>query len=306
MKLQSFVLAVIVLTFMASPAHAGQRTSANYSVVAETADGGGSAGTSANYSNNGSAGTVAGIAAVASPAETVKDGYLAQLYDLTGTLTLTAPQTTVNETGTLQLTVGQTLDDATVLALPGGNSVWSVVSGPLTGIDANGLATAGAVYQNTAAVAKAVCQGQTLTLGLTVLDTIPDNYGSYAGDGIPDSWQVQYFGLNNPLAAPGVDASGTGQTNLFKYLAGLNPIDPASRFTLNISPVPGQPGKMNLIFSPRLSDRSYTVKSNAQLTATGWSAITASTPSDNGQKRTVTDLNATGSRKFYRVEITKP
>ena len=306
MKPPSFAQAVIVLTFMAPPAHAGPRTSANYSIAAETADGGGNSGTSANYSNNGSAGTVAGISSVISPAETVKNGYLAQLYDLTGTLALTAPQTTINETGTLQLTVGQTLDDATVLGLPGTSSTWSVVSGPLTGIDATGLATAGTVYQNTAAVAKAVCQGQTFTLGLTVLDTIPDNYGSYAGDGIDDAWQVQYFGLNNPRAAPGADADGTGQTNLFKYLAGLNPLDPGSRFTLNISPVPGQPGKINLIFSPRLSDRSYTVESNAQLTATGWSAITASAPSDNGQQRTVTDLNATGARKFYRVEITKP
>ena len=247
-----------------------------------------------------------GVSTVVSSAENAKNGYIGQLYELTDGLTLNAPQTTLNEAGTLQLTVYQTLDDTTHLAVPGNGVAWNVASGPLTGIDTNGLATADTVYQNTAATAQAVYLGQTLTLGLTVLDTIPDNYGSYAGDGIDDAWQVQYFGLNNPMAAPGVDADVTGQTNLFKYLAGLDPTDPTSRFTLNISPVAGQPGKMNLIFSPRLSDRSYTVTSNAQLTATGWSAITASAPSDNGQQRTVTDLNATGARKFYRVEITKP
>jgi hypothetical protein len=40
--------------------------------------------------------------------------------------------------------------------------------------------------------------------------------------------QVQYFGvgttgMGNPLGVPGADADGTGQTNLFKYTAGLNP-----------------------------------------------------------------------------------
>jgi hypothetical protein len=30
-----------------------------------------------------------------------------------------------------------------------------------------------------------------------VLDTIADNFGSYAGDGIGDDWQVQYSGVDN-------------------------------------------------------------------------------------------------------------
>jgi len=54
-----------------------------------------------------------------------------------------------------------------------------------------------------------------------VFDTIPDNFRSYAGDGLLDGWQVQYFGQNNPKAGPSVDATGTGQTNLFKCVAGL-------------------------------------------------------------------------------------
>jgi len=77
-------------------AHAGPRTSANYSIAADTADAGGKRATSASYTNDGSVGLVAGIVTVAAPAETAKGGYISQLYDVTG-LTLTAATLNVNE-----------------------------------------------------------------------------------------------------------------------------------------------------------------------------------------------------------------
>ena len=70
--------------------------------------------------------------------------------------------------------------------------------------------------------------------------------------------------------------------------------------------MPLQPGQKNVIFSPRLADRTYVVKAKASLTALDWDAINASAPSDNGQERTITDLSATGAAKFYHVEIAKP
>ena len=222
---------------LATPVFAETRTSASYSISTETINSGGARTTSADYTNNGSVGGIAGVSTVASPAETAKSGYVGQLFDVTG-FTLTAVSLNVNEGTTDQLAAWQTLDDATFLAVPAASVAWSVQSGPLTGISAGGLATAGIVFQNTAATAQGIYLGQTGTLALTVLDTIPDNFGSYAGDGVGDDWQVQYFGQNNPLAAPNADADGTGQTNLFKYIAGLNPTDPNSRFTLTVAPAP--------------------------------------------------------------------
>lgn len=71
--------------------------------------------------------------------------------------------------------------------------------------------------------------------GSSLSDTF--SYTPGRTDGIDDSWQVQYFGQPpNPLAAPNADADGTGQNNLFKFIAGLNPLD-GSRFTLSILPV---------------------------------------------------------------------
>ena len=304
MKTWPLFLAVLLL---ARGSEAAPRNSASYSILSDTVDAAGTRATSANYSNAGSASSIAGISTVAAPAEIAKSGYIGQLYDLAG-LIVNSATPTVNEGASLQLGAWQLLDDATFLAVPAPSVVWSVASGPLTGIDASGLATAGIVYQDSAATAQGVYLGQTGTLGLTVKNVNLDDFGAYAGDGIDDAWQVQYFGPPpNANAGPAVDFDGTGQTNLFKYIAGLNPLDANSRFTLSIQSVPGQPAQRNLIFAPRLSGRTYTVTSRPAL-ATGSYAPLAnpSAPSDAGPQRTITDLGAGGAAKFYRVEITKP
>ena len=284
---------------------AGTRTSANYSITTETTDSGGVYSTSANYSNAGSMGGVVGISSVASTVETARNGYIGQLYDVVG-LVVTSSSTSVNEGGTLQLGAAQVLDDATQLPIAPSLAAWSAHGGPIAGIDANGLATAATVYQDSPAIVGAVYQGFGGTLLLLVINVSNDDFGAYANDGIDDAWQVHYFGMNNPQAAPNVDADGTGQTNLFKYIAGLNPIDPTSRFVVSIQPVPGQPGQEQVIFNPTVAGRTYTVVSKASLADPNWVALGSTTQSDNGTQRTVTDLNATGSNKFYKVQISKP
>jgi hypothetical protein len=140
-----------------------------------------------------------------------------------------------------------------------------------------------------------------------VTDSLPDNYGSYAGDGLPDSWQNQFFGLNNPNAAPGVDHDGDGQNNLFEHTANTVPTNSASLFVLRIASVTGQPTQKNLIFSPRWTDRTYTPVFRTNLVSgASWTNLTSISTSDNGSERTVTDLDATGNSKFYRIQISNP
>ena len=304
--MKSKIIAICALSVNAAIGlQAAPRTSLNYSIVTETSDIGGKRTTSASYTNDGSAGLIAGISTVASPSESAKHGYIAQLFDVAG-FTVNALPSTVNEGAARQVIGGYLLDDATLLAVNAASVAWSAAS-PLT-INASGLATAGIVYQNTMALVQGTYLGSTGSINLTILNVNTDDFGSYAGDGIGDDWQVQYFGLPpNANAAPSVDFDHTGQTNLFKYIAGLNPLDPNSRFTLSIAPVPAQPAQKNLTFSPRFADRTYTIKARSDLlTPGGWSAINGSAPSDNGTVRTITDLNATPAPKFYHVEITKP
>jgi hypothetical protein len=258
--------------------------------------------TSTSYSNDGSAGSVTGLSSVTSPSEVAKGGYIGQLYEITA-LQLAASPLTVNESGTLQLGALQLLDDATLLNVSSSTVNWSVVSGPITGINSNGLATAGTVYQNTAAQVMGAYLGLNGTLTLTVLDTIKDNFGSYAGDGLPDDWQFQYFGSNNPHASPNVVTDGSGLTNLFKYTAGLIPNNAASTFSFSTAPVPGQPGQLSISFSPTFADRSYSVLSSTDLIH--WSTLSGPLPG-NGGTTTITDSSASAPQKFYRVQITKP
>jgi hypothetical protein len=141
---------------------------------------------------------------------------------------------------------------------------------------------------------------------LTVLNVLPDNFGSYAGDGLDDSWQNQYFGLDNPDAGPLSDPDSDGQNNRFEFTAGLVPTDPASRFLLRIEPVAGQSAQKRLVFSPRWTDRTYDIVTSTTLAKDSWSALTGATVSDNGNERIVTDPNAGAGEKFYRVQVVKP
>ena len=298
------ILSTLILT---AAAHAG-RTSADYAITAEALDFGGQPVASADYTIDGSIGAVAGISGEATSAIVAKHGYSGQLYDLLGYSGLLASENYPPELGTTQLLLMRAADDGTRIVTPTAGVTFSVLSGPLTGISPTGLVTAGAVYQETEAMVgatSAAFAGQ-FTFPLFVQDTIPDNFGSYAGDGIGDDWQFLHFGLNNPLAAPTLDPDGDGQANLFEFTAGLVPTDPASRFTLRLEKVPAQATHRRVIFNPRLADRSYVVKAKDSLVAGSWEILGAFDESDNGDERTVTDLDATGTSKFYKVEITKP
>lgn len=286
--------------------HAGARSSANYSVTTDTTESGGRRVASASYTVDASIGGIMGIATSVTPVQTVKSGYIGQLTEVTA-LQLAATPTTVNETATRQLSGAALLDDLTTYAIPAASITWSIVSGPLASISAGGLVTAGAVYQDTLATVQGIYAGNTGTLSLTVLNVSNDDIPGYTGDGLDDAWQVQYFGLGNPAAAPTFDADFDGQDNLFEFIAGINPTSGGSRFLIQNTPVPSQPGQMNIVISPRLPGRTYTVKVSPTLgTGAVWTTLTGSTTNDNGTERTITDPNATGPAKFYRVEIVKP
>ena len=63
----------------------------------------------------------------------------------------------------------------------------------------------------------------------TLKASIADLSGDSNNDGLPDAWQIQYFGNpNNPAAAPNATPAGDGIPNWVKYLLGVNPLTRAS------------------------------------------------------------------------------
>ena len=269
-------------------------------------DGGGQRVTSSDYSMSGCLDGIGGISMAVSPSVTVRQGYIGQLYEVT-TLVVTASHTTVSEGGNSQLIATATLDDGTILVVTGSNVNWEVARYPIAFIDADGMAICSSVYTDTTGIVSGYYLGTSNSLTLLVLDTSPDNFGIYANDGIPDCWQVQYFGTNNPEGVGNADADGSGQNNLFKYVAGLDPTNPASVFALKIASVPDQPSQKKLTYNPIAGGRTYTIESRTNLVSGGYEPLSSlSGPQTNVNEVTVTDQSAVQTLKFYRVRISLP
>ena len=105
-----FITLSIAAVCLTSNAFAASRSSASYSVPADTADAGGRRATSAAYTHDGSIGGIAGVGTVAAPVEVAKHGYLGQIYNATS-LALSANLTNVNEGATRQLAARALLEN---------------------------------------------------------------------------------------------------------------------------------------------------------------------------------------------------
>ncbi len=122
------------------------------------------------------------------------------------------------------------------------------------------------------------------------------------------AWQLTYFGSTNSAQAQATnDADGTGQNNRFKYLAGLNPTNPAAVFVFKIASVPSQPAAVNLLLGPTAAGRTYTPWfSTNPLSGGWWPLTTGAAPVTNGNQISITDTNTRLPQGFYQIEISGP
>ncbi len=285
----------LLLLLAAAPLHAGTRSSADYTFTTDTNDAAGRRTASADYTNDGSLGGIGGISN-AVPDEVVKHSYIGQLYDPAG-LTLTSASPSVDETMTVQLGALLTMDDGSFLPLAATDVQWN--GGNWFSIAPDGLATAGAVYEHTATSVSGLHAGSTAVLDLLIRNQLPDNYGIYAGDGIYDDWQVQYFGVNNPSAGPGRDPDADGFDNLFEYHACLIPTDPLSKFNISLATL--EDGSHAITFSPRLPGCRYRLAASSDLIL--WEAVAGTTILNAGPRQTIIEPASASLRRFYRVDV---
>jgi len=169
-------------------------------LVASTAtslDAGGKRVTSSRYTIDGSVSSLGGISTASSPSVIVRDGYAGQLYELQSII-ISASPTNVIATGTSQLAVTGVLNDGTFLPIAATNVIWSVFSGPLIGVTANGKVISTNVSQSTSATVSAACQGVSATLALTVSSFSILSLSK--ADSFPVSgWSVSYASSSNCL-----------------------------------------------------------------------------------------------------------
>lgn len=275
-------------------------------LTTSTLDGGGQRVTGGSYVIDGSLTGVTGISASPSDEQVARHGYIGQLTDMVA-LELAGSPHEVDEEATTQLTGLAMNDDDTVTAVSGDQVAWDQPDWPLDSIDATGLALADAVYEDTPGPFSGAWHGMSATGAVQVINVDEDNFGTYANDGLPDWWQVQHFGLDNPDAHPDADPTGTGQTTGFRYIAGLDPTDANEVFTFGIDRVPGESDEVALRYNPVRSGRGYTIRYTDDLTDPDWQPVTPlGPPTTNVQEITMHDLDATDEMKLYQIEITLP
>jgi hypothetical protein len=301
MKVNNLGLTIVAVAALCSTAFAASV------ITTSSIDGGGLRTSSANYTMDNSIGSIGGISGAS--ADTAKDGYIGQLAEVVS-MVVTAEPDSVGVASTTLLSGTATLDDSTVASLSGSDVAWSTPNEPypVFSINSGGLLmAAGFVYSKAAAVANGYYLGASGNVSLSIF--APDS----TGDGIPDWWRQTYFAAATPTNnhdCATCDADGTGQNNLFKFVAGLNPTNPASVFVLKVAPVAGQPTQKALTYNPILigSGQVYTVQFRTNLTggAAYATLTTTSALTTNGAQVSLNDTQATQTQKFYRVNISLP
>ena len=209
--------AIFLLCLVPWAAPAG--TSANYALTPDTLDGGGLTASSASFRatlslTTGAAGTSASYQS--------RGGFAGQLGEASEVRILAGPGF-LTEGGTLQLTADLVSESGTVTPFAPGILTWGTSGSPLSINSSTGLATAGAVWEDTPVIVWAASGSWVGSVSLSVRNSQPDNFGTHAADGLPDAWQVQHFGPGGTSAGPGQDPDGDGLDNLMEFAFASDP-----------------------------------------------------------------------------------
>ena len=146
--------------------------------------------------------------------------------------------------------------------------------------------------------------------------SIADLTGDGNSDGLPDAWQIQYFGsATNPNAAPNADPTGDGVPNWLKYSLGLDPTVAATAMPggvvlangKNLVNPPVNPGDTNAIaiytaaevaFSTE-AGKTYQLQSISSLSE-GWQNVGSPIPGTGNPISYVTPTRG-NVQQYFRV-----
>lgn len=229
-----------------------------------------------------------------------RPGFAGQLWDAVS-LDITPQPASMQESSTLQLGAHLTGDDATTQT-PAAAVTWESASQFLS-ISSAGLLTTGTLPGNQTATVAARSGDLFGSADISLFDLTPDDYGPFAGDGLDDPWQWNFFANDPGNAQPGDDPDSDGQDNALEFLAGTTPLDGSSFLHVRIAPEPNQPTVRQLFFQPFRPDRIYRWEFSTNLQPS-WQPVIGDPPDPQptGEAR-ATDEAAEEARKFYRLII---
>lgn len=118
-------------------------------------------------------------------------------------------------------------------------------------------------------------------------------------DGMPDSWELTYFGT---LDRDGTgDYDGDGVSDLDEYLAGTNPTNNQS--VLEVLTVRGNGSSQPEILWAAVPGRSYRVQYKDDFNVAGWSDLAGDVVANSSTGMRVDNSGTAGAKRFYRVLI---
>jgi len=131
---------------------------------------------------------------------------------------------------------------------------------------------------------------------------VRDMWDDFNGNGVPDQWELQYFGATNVVTATS-DHDGDGLRDVSEYLAGTDPTNRAS--TLIITVVTNQRTQSVTVKWPSVSDRIYGVRISTNLnTDVSFSQVLATGQMTTAPTNTYLDTGVSGVfKRFYRVIV---
>lgn len=271
-----------------------ERSSGNYSINDSLTSG--NISTNQNLVINCSIGETIGL--ISGNEKTVKNGYIGQLYNVKGLVIV--GDTNINERGTNIFRMVYLLDDNTKNLF--GGATWRIINGPVNIFTNNeiGLIVADSVYKDESAVISSSFNNKTSSVGLLIKNINDDDLYAYGYDGIKDTWQVEYFGINNILGYSTSDPDNDLQNNYLEYVYGTNPTNSNDYFDLWIEK--GGSNRVNIMFFPIRINREYLAESSQNLLSNVWVVLSNVTIITQGELRTVNTVS-TNRHEFYRIKI---
>jgi hypothetical protein len=128
----------------------------------------------------------------------------------------------------------------------------------------------------------------------------PGNLGT---NGLPVAWELENF--NNKNIDPNADPDGDDQSNAAEYLAGTDPLDPASNLRI-LSFQLHADGTKSVVRWTSVSNRFYYLQSSEDLSLPGWldSGLGLTAPDGAATQRSVN--NPLLPQRFFRIEAIRP